>query len=244
MKTIRKVFFRSFLLQAVWNYELMQGVGYLYSILPELKKLYGEKTEELIAACRRHLTYFNTHPYMVAFVIGTSTRIEEEISRGKAGAEEYSTKIKLQLGGPLAALGDKIFWATWRPLTGLTAVFCVFAGVRPGYLIPLVFILFYNIPIIIFRWRSLVLAYRAQTEIADEVWKINNSFITKALPYFGLLAITGCIVAAAITWPGFRGLQLAVYTAIVVILKPRLKLSVTAMLYIIAAISIAAGLMI
>ena len=37
-----------FTFQLGWNYERMQGSGYLYTILPQLRKIYGDNTPELI----------------------------------------------------------------------------------------------------------------------------------------------------------------------------------------------------
>ena len=44
-KTINKVFWRSFMYGASWNYERMQNLGFLYTILPTLKKIYKDKKE-------------------------------------------------------------------------------------------------------------------------------------------------------------------------------------------------------
>ncbi|WP_194249989.1 PTS system mannose/fructose/sorbose family transporter subunit IID, partial [Streptococcus pneumoniae] len=37
---LKKVFKRSFMYGSSWNYERMQNLGFLYTILPVLKKLY------------------------------------------------------------------------------------------------------------------------------------------------------------------------------------------------------------
>ena len=36
-----------FFYQWGWNYERMQGSGYLFTILPQLRKIYGDDTPEL-----------------------------------------------------------------------------------------------------------------------------------------------------------------------------------------------------
>ena len=61
-KTINKVFWRSFMYGASWNYERMQNLGFLYTILPTLKKIYKDKKEDMSVAMSRHLEFFNTHP--------------------------------------------------------------------------------------------------------------------------------------------------------------------------------------
>ena len=44
-KDLLKVFWRSFPLQACFNFERMQNVGFCYSMLLILKKLYTDKKE-------------------------------------------------------------------------------------------------------------------------------------------------------------------------------------------------------
>ena len=55
------VWWRSFFLQGSWNYERTQSGGWTYAMIPAIKKLYTTK-EEQVAALKRHLEFFNTHP--------------------------------------------------------------------------------------------------------------------------------------------------------------------------------------
>ena len=59
------VLFRSFFLQCSWNLERMQNLGFLYSLMPVLKKLYPRE-QDLREAQARHLELFNSQPYMVS----------------------------------------------------------------------------------------------------------------------------------------------------------------------------------
>ncbi len=61
----QKVWWRSQFLQGSWNYERMQNLGWAYSLIPAIKKLYTTK-EDQAAALERHLEFFNTHPYIAA----------------------------------------------------------------------------------------------------------------------------------------------------------------------------------
>ncbi|NTQ64674.1 PTS system mannose/fructose/sorbose family transporter subunit IID [Enterococcus faecium] len=49
-----------FTFQLGWNYERMQGSGYLYTILPQLRKIYGDNTPELKEMIKTHTQFFNT----------------------------------------------------------------------------------------------------------------------------------------------------------------------------------------
>lgn len=77
----RKVMWRSQLLQGSWNYERMQNGGWVYSLIPALKKLYPGQ-EESKAALQRHLEFFNTHPYVAAPILGVTLALEEERANG------------------------------------------------------------------------------------------------------------------------------------------------------------------
>ena len=74
---LRKVFWRSFPLQGSFNYERMQNVGFCYSLLPILKKLYPNK-DDMAAALKRHLSFFNTTPQVVTLITGACVAMEEE----------------------------------------------------------------------------------------------------------------------------------------------------------------------
>ena len=41
-----KVFLRSFFLQALWNFQSMQALGFLYVLKPFLEKLYSKEEEK------------------------------------------------------------------------------------------------------------------------------------------------------------------------------------------------------
>jgi len=70
---------RTFLLQAVWNFERMQNVGWAWCMLPVLNRLYPDPKERAQAA-KRHLEYFNTHPYLAGVILGCAARVEENRS--------------------------------------------------------------------------------------------------------------------------------------------------------------------
>lgn len=81
-KDLNRVFRRGFGMQFSWNYERMQALGYCWSILPALKKIYKDDPEALKAAVIRNLEFFNTHPYMAMPIMGTSLAMEEKMAQG------------------------------------------------------------------------------------------------------------------------------------------------------------------
>ena len=167
---LARVASRALYLQASFTTERMQGPGFAFSILPALRRLFGPGTR--IAALRRHLGFFNTHPVLAGLVLGAVARLEERRARGEDVTEERVEAVKHGLASPLAALGDPLFWVTLRPLAGLLGVVAV--GVIPGpdalgtdwrvLLCPLVVLLAYNAVALPFRVTGVARGYARAEE--------------------------------------------------------------------------------
>lgn len=114
--TLIRVFFRSLFLQASWNPQGMQNLGLAYALYPALKELYPDQ-EKQMAAVRRHLVFFNTHPYVAAAIVGGVLFHETKIAAGEE-KEDRVVAFKAALMGPLAALGDGFFWLSLKPAAG------------------------------------------------------------------------------------------------------------------------------
>jgi PTS system mannose-specific IID component len=115
-RVLAQVLWRSLFLQASWNPRGMQNLGLAYALFPALKVLYPEEPN-LSAAVKRHLVFFNTHPYAAAAIVGGVLFHEERIARGEEGPERV-VAFKAGLMGPLAALGDGFFWLSLKPAVG------------------------------------------------------------------------------------------------------------------------------
>ena len=102
-------------LQGSWNYERMQNGGWCYSIIPAIKKLYPNK-EDRVSALKRHLEFYNTHPYVSAPVMGVALALEEERANGADINDTAIQGVKVGMMGPLAGVGDTVFWFTLRPI--------------------------------------------------------------------------------------------------------------------------------
>jgi mannose/fructose/N-acetylgalactosamine-specific phosphotransferase system component IID len=112
------MFARSFLLQAGWNYERFQNLGFAFSLQPALEKAYPDK-EARKAALLRHLGIFNTQPYMASFVLGNVASMEEKAA-AEGGGEEALKRlpgVKQALASSFASIGDRIFWGRLKPMT-------------------------------------------------------------------------------------------------------------------------------
>lgn len=137
----RTILWRSFLLQASWNFEQMQGLGALFVLSPLLRHRY--QGEELKQACARHLSYFNTHPYVAPLILSGVAQLEVN----GAGAEEID-EFRQLLMAPCAAMGDAFFWGGVRPLS---AVLAMFFAIHGSVLAPLVLLVVFNLPHLLVR---------------------------------------------------------------------------------------------
>src|SRR5207253_2500955 len=124
-----ETFFRSFFLQALWNYERMQNVGFAFSMVPLLKHAHRAR-ESLARALRRHLEYFNVHPYFAPIVMGVVFNREKALEEAKRSEDPTLVVLKNSMGGAFGAIGDHVIWGTWRPFC---AIMALSVGLLVGY---------------------------------------------------------------------------------------------------------------
>jgi PTS system mannose-specific IID component len=96
-----------FLSHACYNWERMQGLGFAHAMTPIIEKLYTTK-EDIVAALKRHLVFFNTQPDIGGIVLGAVVAMEEERSEGADISDEAINAVKTGLMGPMAGIGDTI----------------------------------------------------------------------------------------------------------------------------------------
>ncbi len=160
-----RVFLRSLFLQASWNPKGMQNLGLVYSLFPALERLYPEKADQE-AAVRRHLVFFNSHPYVAAAIVGGVLYHEQRIARGEETPDKV-VAFKAALMGPLAALGDGFFWLSLKPAVG--AVCAALVPVLHAWA-ALLFLLLYNLVHLSLRarfyWLGLALGDRLVEAVA------------------------------------------------------------------------------
>lgn len=164
-KELRATWWRSFFLQGSWNYERMQNVGWAFAMIPAIKKLYSSK-EDRAAALKRHLEFFNTHPYVASPILGVELALEEQRANGADIDDETIQGVKVGMMGPLAGVGDPIWWGTVRPVLGAFA-----AGMAQGGSIlgPIIFFVVWNILRMGFLWYTQDLGYKQGTNITQNL---------------------------------------------------------------------------
>jgi PTS system mannose-specific IID component len=163
--TMFRIYLRSFLLQASWNFEKLQNLGFFYMILPGLRCIYGDEIPGDVR--QRHVSYFNTHPYFAPLVGGTVLRLEAKSFAGDAlavGSETYKSMVM----APFAAMGDALFWGGVRPLAALIGLMVASQG---SLWAPVVFLALFNVPHLLVRGSGLMLGYLKDLRSIEMVQK-------------------------------------------------------------------------
>ncbi|AGX41977.1 PTS system mannose/fructose/sorbose family transporter subunit IID [Clostridium saccharobutylicum] len=183
------VWFRSFFLQGSWNYERMQNGGWAFAMIPAIKKLYKTK-EDRAAALERHLEFFNTHPYVASPIIGVTLALEEERANGAPIDDITIQGVKVGMMGPLAGIGDPVFWFTVKPILGALAASLAATGNILG---PIIYFLAWNIIRMGFMWYTQEFGYKAGSRITDDLSGGLLQDITKGASILGMF-ILGSLV--------------------------------------------------
>jgi len=181
----RSVMLRSQFLQGSWNYERMQNGGWAYSLIPALKKLYPNK-DDASAALKRHLEFFNTHPYIAAPILGVTLALEEERANGAQIDDAAIQGVKVGMMGPLAGIGDPVFWFTVRPILGAIAASLATGG---SVIAPLFFFFVWNIIRLGFLWYTQEFGYQKGSEITKDLSGGILQTITKGASILGMFVM-------------------------------------------------------
>jgi PTS system mannose-specific IID component len=184
------IMMRSFYIQAVWNFERLQNLGFLFCVVPLIKRLYPGK-QERIAALQRHLEFFNTHPYMASIVLGVVTSMEEKMANSPDTVKpEDIRSLKAIMSGPLAAIGDAFFWASLRPFSALMGVTLIL--LLDGWekiFGALFFLVFFNIFGLYIRFGGLLKGYRLGTGVVDILKKFDTQELITVVNLLGMIVL-------------------------------------------------------
>jgi PTS system mannose-specific IID component len=162
-RMLARIAARSLFLQASWNYEQLQSLGLLFALIPALQRFYDR--EQLVLAYRRHLQYFNTHPYLASALIGAFLKLEE-IHAGGQEEEIGINEFKSAVMAPCAAMGDGFFWGALRPVASVSGLFLAFKGSLWG---PVLFLALFNLPHFWWRTFGLMRGYRRGFRVVIDI---------------------------------------------------------------------------
>ncbi len=179
--------------QIGWNYERMQGLGYLATMLPVIDRLYGDNPELKKKALETHSVFFNTTPQMGDIILGMDIAIEEQ-QRNEEGLEVVSS-LKTALMGPFAGIGDTIFGVISGAVFGSIAASMAIQGNAIGTFIWVAWFVF----VFLIRRNLFDLGYTQGVKLVTSMSGTMNALIEGA----GVLGLTvvGAMIASMVNVP-------------------------------------------
>lgn len=187
---IRSTYWRSTFLLGSFNFERMQSMGFCVSMIPAIKRLYSDK-EDQAAALKRHLEFFNTQPWIGSAIMGVTAAMEQERANGADIDDAAISGVKVGLMGPLAGVGDPIFWGTLRPVLAALGAGLAISGSILG---PLLFFIGINIFRALTRWYGFKYGYTKGTEIVSDMGGGRLQKVTQGASILGLF-VMGSLVS-------------------------------------------------
>ena len=190
------IYRRSFSLLGSFNYERMEGLGFLYAVMPSLKRIWEGDEEGYKAALHRHIAAFNMTVAPSPLVMGITVAMEEMAREDKDFDVESINAVKVSLMGPLSGVGDTFFWGIFKVIACSLGASFALQGSALG---PVILLLAFNIPNILTRYYTLKIGYgngSAMLQSFQESGKMQ--LFTYCAGIVGVAAI-GCMVAS---WVG------------------------------------------
>lgn len=200
-KRLWQFFWRTWAIQASWNYEGQMNLGFLYSIAPTLDRIYADESDPEILqrkkdAYHRHTALYNITQQLNSFVLGLAASMEEEYARDpKNFNPEVINSLKVSLMGPLSGIGDSLLEGTLRIISfGLGASLAA----QGSILGPILALLISGIPKALITWFGGKLGY---TLGADYVKQLQGGGMMERVMYMasvvGLMTV-GAMIATMV----------------------------------------------
>ena len=172
-------------LQASFNYERMQAGGWLYSILPGLKKIHKNK-QDLSTSMKHNLEFFNCHPFLITFVMGIILSLEQ-----KKSDVQTIRALRVAAMGPLGGIGDAIFWFTLLPISAGIGANLSLQGSILG---PIIFFVLFNVVHLGLRFGLMHWSYKVGVDGIAKLTKNAKEF-TRAATILGMIVV-GALIAS------------------------------------------------
>ncbi|MEG0264663.1 MAG: PTS system mannose/fructose/sorbose family transporter subunit IID [Bacilli bacterium] len=193
-KNIRHMFWASGQMWGDFTMVRMEGNTYAYCMLPILNEVYGDNEELVTEAFVRNTEFFNTHASAAGLVLGLSYALERErAANPEAVPPQLITDIKTSLMGPLAAIGDSLFFNCIRVISAGIGISLAAQGNPLGVLL---FVGIYGGIFLAIKWYLIHLGYSLGTEAITKAFAsgiiqtITNAACAMGLVMVGALCST------------------------------------------------------
>lgn len=190
-KDIKKCYWNTYLLGAGWNYERMQGLGYLHAMLPVLDKMYVEK-EDRVKAAETYMEFFNTNPHVAPVIVGAN------ISLVESNPKDFDAvrSLKLSLMGPLAAVGDTILIAVFGSIIFAIGASLALSGSNFSWIAGILPLLLFVLPIMILRYKFHYMGYKIGKDLFV---KYSSEFeVAKKYAFIVGLTVIGALASSMV----------------------------------------------
>lgn len=191
-KTLRKCFLNWLVFaHSCYNYERLQGTGFLYAMAPVVDELYKDDEEGKRKALLRHTAFFNSEVRIGSAIVGLVAAMEERIASGETElADDAMPSIKYGLMGPLAGVGDTFVQAILSPLLLSFGIGLAMEGNVAG---PILYFALFIILLYAMGKYSFDLGYKKGDETIMQM--IESGKINKVIQGAGIM---GCTVMGAL----------------------------------------------
>ena len=186
-KDLDQVGRRWFMAIESFNYETQMAGSVVYALAPALRKIYKDD-DSYVDALNNHFKYFNTHPWIANLILGAALAIEDD--KGLEGKNAV-TDLKVSLMGPLAGVGDSIFWVLIPTIFGSIGGYMALEGNPFG----LIAWLIYSAAMFVIRPKMVGVGYRSGMKLINQFGQKLNVF-TESISALGLV-IMGALVSSA-----------------------------------------------
>ena len=185
-KMLRSTFWRTLSLSSSYNYERMQALGYIYAMIPAIRRFHKD-AEARRAAYKRHFEIFNTTPTTAGFITGLTSAMEKEAAEDPDFDTSSINAVKVSLMGPFAGIGDSIFWGSLRIISLGVGVSLASQGNILGVILHL---LLFNLPAHFIRYYGVFYGYGLGSGFIKKATESGlMGFITKAAGTVGLMTV-------------------------------------------------------
>ena len=176
--------YRSLYIQATFNLERMQALGFCNCLIPFARKRL--KSEEARADfMKRHLMFFNSHPYMVGWILGAVVNLEEKLLNGELKETDID-RYKRMFSQTISAVGDSLFWDSLKPVIVMVCIILSLFDKGTGLVL---LIVLFNIPHFYLRFHGILAGYEKGLFAIREVTLGRYSvFITRLTLFGGLVS--------------------------------------------------------
>lgn len=181
---------------SAFSMERMQAPAFVYMMSPIIKRLYGDNPEEVKAALKRHMVFFNTEPQTGVVANGVAAALEQQRANGAPINDEMINGVKAGIMGPMAGIGDSMIPGTLIPiLLGIGIGISQGTGNPIG---PIFYIIAYTVIILLVSYYLFMFGYRYGMSSMRELAESGFRRITSSFAVLGLM-VAGAIGASIIT---------------------------------------------